>query len=177
MVAAICVLPKGFYDKDINDSKKVSPKKREELYKLITSRALYYNTKFIYPQLIDKINIKNASIIAFANLINFATKKIDIALIDAEIVADAKIETASIIKGDEKSLAIAAASIIAKVTRDRYMQKLHTKFPIYDFASQKGYGTNKHVKALNKYGPIAKIHRFSYEPVRNNIKNNSSEKK
>lgn len=170
LVVAICVLPKDYHNDFINDSKKINEKKREEIYKTIVKDALYIDSIFASAEEIDKFgNIKSLTKNLMAQLIKKCPLNLDIVLIDAEIV-NSPIKTHSIIKGDEKSITIAAASIVAKVQRDRYMIELNNQYPQYYFADHKGYGTKKHIAALVKYGPIKTIHRYSFEPIQNIIK-------
>lgn len=170
LVVAICVLPKDYHNDLINDSKKINEKKREEIYKTIVKDALYIDSIFASAEEIDKFgNIKSLTKNLMAQLIKKCPLNLDIVLIDAEIV-NSPIKTHSIIKGDEKSITIAAASIVAKVQRDRYMIELNNQYPQYYFADHKGYGTKKHIAALVKYGPIKTIHRYSFEPIQNIIK-------
>lgn len=174
--AACVVLPVDFNYTGIDDSKKLSEKKREELYEIITSNALAYGIGISDNHEIDEINILEATkvsmIRAFQNCneklkhlnINFNDNKsyasIDYLLIDA-LKLDIEIPQRGIIKGDSKSLSIAAASIIAKVERDRYMKEMDDIYPGYDFASNKGYGTKNHYMCLDEKG-CCKIHRKSF---------------
>lgn len=163
VVAAAVILPKNFFDERINDSKKLSEKKRNELYKIICENAISIGIGIISNKRIDKINIyeatKEAMILAVKNL----SFKPDYLLIDA-MKLELDIPSLSIIKGDAKSQSIAAASIIAKVTRDNMMYELDKKYPMYDFANNKGYGTKKHIESIKKYG-IINEHRKSFKPV------------
>ena len=163
VVTACVILPVDFYDERINDSKKLSEKKREELYDVIMDNAISVGIGMSSEKVIDKINILEATKKAMKEAINNCSIKPEHVLIDA-VKLDIDIPSTSIIKGDAKSESIAAASIIAKVTRDRMMYELDKKHPEYDFAKNKGYGTKKHIEALYKYGPI-KEHRKTFEPV------------
>ena len=163
VVTACVILPKDYYDERINDSKKLSEKKREELYDVIMKNAISVGIGSSSEKVIDKINILEATKKAMKEAINNCSIKPEHVLIDA-VKLDIDIPSTSIIKGDAKSQSIAAASIIAKVTRDRMMYELDKKHPEYDFAKNKGYGTKKHIEALYKYGPI-KEHRKTFEPV------------
>jgi ribonuclease HII len=169
-VAAV-ILPERYHNDEINDSKKVSIKKRELLYDVIVKVALDYAIIFIDPIEVDRLNPKAASIKGMKMALDELKVKPQIALIDSEII-ESKVETKSIVKGDEKSISIAAASILAKVSRDRYMEKISEQYPQYHFAKHKGYGTIQHLKALQKFGPIKNFHRFSYKPIQK-ILNNS----
>ncbi|MDD6652633.1 MAG: ribonuclease HII [Clostridium sp.] len=163
VVTAAVILPKDFYDERINDSKKLTAKKRELLYDVIMENALSVGIGISSPEVIDEINILNATKKAMIEAINNLSIKPEHLLIDA-VKLDIDIPQTSIIKGDAKSQSIASASIIAKVTRDRMMVELDKKYPMYDFKHNKGYGTKKHIEALYKYGPL-KEHRKSFAPV------------
>ncbi len=163
VVTACVILPENFYDERINDSKKLSEKKREELYDVIMENAISVGIGMSSEKVIDEINILEATKRAMKEAINNCIIKPEHVLIDA-VKLDIDIPSTSIIKGDAKSQTIAAASIIAKVTRDRMMYELDKKHPEYDFAKNKGYGTKKHIEALYKYGPL-KEHRKTFEPV------------
>lgn len=165
VVAAACILPTNFNSDLINDSKKLTEKKREEAYKLIVENAIAFSVGIIDSEEIDKINIyaasKKAMIIALSKL----NHQIDLILTDAMPLKFEDVQVIDIIKGDAKSKNIAAASIIAKVTRDRMMEEYDKLYPQYDLKHNKGYGTKKHLEALSIYGPIKGFHRFSYAPV------------
>ncbi len=163
VVTACVILPKDFYDERINDSKKLSEKKREELYDVIMNNAISVGIGESSEKVIDKINILEATKKAMKEAISNCDIKPEHVLIDA-VKLDIDIPSTSIIKGDAKSQSIAAASIIAKVTRDRMMYELDKKHPEYGFAKNKGYGTKQHIEALYKYGPL-KEHRKTFEPV------------
>ena len=171
VVTACVILPKDFYDERINDSKKLSEKKREELYDVIMNNALCVGIGKSSEKVIDKINILEATKKAMKEAISNCDIKPEHVLIDA-VKLDIDIPSTSIIKGDAKSQTIAAASIIAKVTRDRMMYELDKKHPEYGFAKNKGYGTKQHIEALYKYGPL-KEHRKTFEPVTSIINKNS----
>lgn len=166
VVAACVVLPKDFYLEGLTDSKKLSEKKRNIFYKYIIENCLAYGIGIIDEKRIDEINIYNATKEAMIMAINKACQKIKIEhiLIDA-MPLEINIPTTSIIKGDAKSITIAAASVIAKVTRDREMYELDKKYPMYDFKNHKGYPTKKHIEAINTYG-ILPCYRMSYGPVK-----------
>ena len=171
VVTACVILPVDFYDERINDSKKLSEKKREELYDVIMDNAISVGIGESSEKVIDKINILEATKKAMKEAINNCSIKPEHLLIDA-VKLDIDIPSTSIIKGDAKSQSIAAASIIAKVTRDRMMYELDKKHPEYDFGKNKGYGTKKHIEALYKYGPIEE-HRKTFEPVSSILNKNS----
>ncbi len=161
---AACILPPFSRIEGINDSKKLSSKKREELYKIIIKEALAYNIVFIPEKVIDEINIYQATKKGMLEAIAGLSIEADYVLIDAMPLHELKTKHDSIIHGDALSASIAAASILAKVTRDRYMEKMDIKYPNYGFKNHKGYGTKKHLEALEKYGPC-KIHRKTFYPV------------
>lgn len=175
LVVAACILPSGYKNDEINDSKKLSAKKREKLFDIICHDALGYEIIFMSPEEVDHFNPKEATSIAMSQALKKLHPKPDFCLIDAEKV-ESEIETKSFPKGDSNSISIAAASILAKVTRDRYMINLSVKYPEYHFDKHKGYGTEIHAKALKKHGPIKGVHRFSYKPVQKVILEQSSDK-
>lgn len=150
----------------VNDSKKLSEKKREKLFSELKDNAVCYNVVSLDNNVIDKINILNATKQAMKQAIEGLIVKPDVVLIDA-VELDIPYRTHSIIRGDALSYSIAAASIVAKVTRDRFMTELDAVFPEYGFASNKGYGSKKHIEALLKYGPTP-LHRKTF--IRNFVK-------
>jgi len=160
--AGAVILPKDTEILYLNDSKKLSEKKREELYDVIMEKAVGAAVAFASPKRIDEINILQADYEAMAEAVGKLPVRPDILLLDAVHVPQLEeYKQVSIIKGDAKSVSIAAASIIAKVTRDRLMKELDSKYPEYGFASNKGYGSAAHIEALKKYGPC-EIHRRSF---------------
>ena len=165
VVAACVVLPVDFELEGLTDSKKLSEKKRNEYYEIICNKALAIGIGRVTPKVIDEVNIYQATKIAMKEAINEASKKINIEhiLIDAMPI-DIDIPTTSIIKGDLKSITIAAASVVAKVIRDNEMYELDKIYPMYDLAKNKGYGTKKHLNAIEEYG-ITRYHRVTYSPV------------
>ena len=165
VVAAACILPRAYINKEINDSKQVSAKKREELFEIIKKDAIAYGVGIVSAEEIDRVNIYEATKIAMKQAINNLKHKFDLILTDAMPLSGFDVEVVPIIKGDAKALPIAAASIIAKVTRDHMLDELGKKYPEYGFEVHKGYGTKKHMDALKKYGPIKGVHRYSYKPV------------
>ena len=171
VVAAAVILPKKFYDERINDSKKLSEKMRNELYEIISTNAVSIGIGVVSNERIDKINIYEATKDAMREAVSNLGVKPEYLLIDA-MKLDIDIPSLSIIKGDSKSQSIAAASIVAKVTRDKMMYELDKKYPMYDFANNKGYGTKKHIEAIQKYGIISE-HRKSFKPVCNYSEENS----
>ena len=164
LVVAACILPPFLRIEGINDSKQLSAKKLKELYKVIVKNALAYKIVFVTEEDVDSLNIyqatKKGMLMAIAGLKN----KPDYALIDAMPLGELEIPHNSIIHGDARCASVAAASILAKVTRDEYMEKMDIKYPNYGFKKHKGYGTKAHMQALEKYGPC-KIHRKSFAPV------------
>ncbi|MDM5316549.1 ribonuclease HII [Fictibacillus sp. b24] len=163
VVAAAVILPKDYKLTGVNDSKKLSEKKREALYDVIVRDAISYSVNLVQPEKIDEINIYQASKFAMTEAVSSLDVMPDQLLIDAMEVPLA-IDQLKIIKGDEKSISIAAASIVAKVTRDRYMMKLDERYPEFGFKSNMGYGTKEHLEALKQFGPTS-IHRKSFSPV------------
>lgn len=163
VVAAAVILPVNYFHKDIKDSKKLTPKKRDELYDIIKKDAISIGIGIIDEKTIDKANIYEATKLAMKEALNNLNVKPEHVLIDAMKI-DIDIPSTSIIKGDSLSESIAAASIIAKVTRDRMIDELSLKYPEYDLENNKGYGTKKHLEALHKYGATPH-HRKTYSPV------------
>lgn len=161
VVAAAVILPK---DKDIyylNDSKQLSEKKREQLYNEIMKNAVAFGIGFADEKCIDEINILQADYVAMRMALSRLPIKPDILLNDAVTIPEVNIPQEAIIKGDTKSVSIAAASIVAKVTRDRFMVEMGEKYPEYDFAKNKGYGSPKHIEMIKKIGPC-EIHRRTF---------------
>lgn len=169
VVASAVILPKGYIHRCIKDSKKLTSKKREELYDVIIENAISIGVGIVYESTIDEINIYEATKIAMKEAIENLSVKPEHVLIDA-MKLDLDVPSTSIIKGDALSESIAAASIIAKVTRDRMIDELDKVYPMYDLKNNKGYGTKKHLEALKKYGPCPH-HRKSYAPVKELINN------
>jgi ribonuclease HII len=151
---------------EINDSKKLSPQKREELYKIITkNKNIKWGIGIVSEKIIDNINILQATKLAMIEAIKKLKIKPDAIILDGNMKLNVKVYQKSIINGDAKVFSIATASILAKVTRDRIMQKMHKKYPKYGFDIHKGYPTKRHIEAIQKHG-ICKIHRKSFGPVR-----------
>ena len=165
VVAAACILSRAYKNKEINDSKQLSEKKREELFEIIKKDAIAYGVGIVSAEEIDKLNIYEATKKAMREAIANLKQEFDLILTDAMPLKGYDVEVIPIIKGDAKALPIAAASIIAKVTRDHMMEELGKQYPEYGFEVHKGYGTKKHMDALKKYGPIKGVHRYSYKPV------------
>lgn len=166
VVTAAVILPKNYYNEDIKDSKKISEKKRNELYKIIMKDAISVSIGIKDSKVIDEVNIYEATKLAMYDAINNLSVKPEYVLIDAMKLEDLNIPSESIIKGDAKSESIAAASIIAKVTRDNMMLELDEVYPEYGFKKHKGYPTKAHLEAISKYG-LLDNYRFSYSPVKN----------
>ncbi len=167
LVAAAVILPPAFNDERIKDSKLLTSKEINELAELIKAVALEYALIEVSPEEIDKLNIYQATKQAMSNALKSLSHEYDFVLTDAMPLFDAKTGYVALIKGDAQSLSIAAASILAKATRDAYMVNLDKLYPHYDFKNNKGYPTKSHFEALEIYGPIAGVHRFSYKPVSN----------
>ena len=160
--AAAVILPPGLELEGLNDSKKLSEKRREALYPLICEQALAYGIAFASEQEIDELNILQATFLAMRRAVGQLGQKPDLALVDGNREPDfGDIPVRTIIKGDSRSANIAAASILAKVTRDRFMLEQDAVYPQYGFAVHKGYGTQKHYAALREFGPCP-IHRRSF---------------
>ena len=161
VVAAACILPIGLYIDGLNDSKKLSPKKRDEIFDVIKANAVSYGIGTASPKEIDEINILNATMLAMHRAIDNLSVCADFALVDGNIARGYDIPTLCIVKGDARSCSVAAASILAKVTRDRICEEDAKKYPNYNFQKHKGYSTKEHMYLLRKYGPC-EIHRKSF---------------
>ena len=172
VVACACILPVNFYHKDIKDSKKLSEKKREEMYKIIKENAISIGLGIVSEKVIDEVNIYEATKLAMKQAIKNLNIKPEHILIDA-MKLDIDIPTTSIIKGDLKSQTISAASVIAKVTRDKMMYEIDKEYPEYNFKNNKGYPTKDHLDAIEKHG-ILKEHRKSYKPIKNYLENSNN---
>ena len=160
--AAAVILPIDCEIEGLDDSKKISEKKREKLYDIIIEKAVAYNIQLVDNVVIDDINILNATYLAMTNAVNNLETKPDFVLIDGNrLPPQLKIPSEAIVKGDSKSMSIAAASILAKVTRDRLMLELAKKYPEYEFERHKGYGTKLHCEKLREFGPC-EIHRKTF---------------
>ena len=168
VVASAVILPKNYYIEGLTDSKKLSKKKRESFFEIINKDALAIGIGVIDNQKIDEINILEASRLAMKIAVNNLKIKPDVILTDA-MKLDIGIPEEDIIKGDLKSITISAASVIAKVTRDKMMEELHEKYPMYNFIKNNGYPTKEHVEAIKKYG-IIEEHRKTFNPIRDIIK-------
>lgn len=161
VVAACVVLPEKVFIKGLNDSKKLSPAQRDNLFDEIKEKAVTYGIGVVDEKVIDEVNILNATKIAMVEAIKGLKGFPDLLLIDAVKLEHVPVEQIPIIKGDSLSISIAAASILAKVTRDRMIDELDEFFPMYGFKKHKGYGTEEHINAIRKYG-ICPIHRISF---------------
>ena len=164
VVAAAVILPKNMIIEGVNDSKQLTEKKREELFDVIMDKALAVGIAFVDNKKIDEINILEASRLAMMEAIKKLKIKPDYVLSDC-MKMDIGIPVKPIVKGDALSINIAAASIIAKVTRDRYMDEMDLKYPNYGFKGHKGYPTKSHIEAIEKYG-ITEIHRRTFKPIK-----------
>lgn len=159
--AAAVILPEDAVIEGVNDSKKLSEKKRELLFDVICETAIAYSIEFVYPDVIDDINIKKATALAMHNAVSNLKVKADYVIIDGNDNYPYDIPYEYVVKGDAKSQTIAAASILAKVSRDRLMLDYDKEYPEYGFAKHKGYGTKAHMEAIQKYG-VLDIHRKSF---------------
>ena len=165
LVIAAVILPQAVFIAGLNDSKQLSAAKREQLYDEIIAKAVAIEVNIVSVSNIDKLNIYTATQRGMAEVLEHLPVQPQVALIDAMPVEAKGINTVSIVHGDALSASIAAASIIAKVTRDRIMERLDKLFPTYDFAHNKGYGSGAHMQAIAEFG-ATKWHRRSYEPVK-----------
>ena len=161
MAAGAVILPADTDILYLNDSKKLSAARREELYDIIRQEALAYHVALVSPQRIDEINILQATYEAMRQAVAELSVKPDVLVNDAVTIPGIGIPQVPVIKGDAKCISIAAASIMAKVERDRLMEEYDRQYPEYGFASHKGYGTAAHIEAIRKYGPCP-IHRRSF---------------
>jgi len=165
VVAGAVILPKNFSCDLINDSKQLTEKQREEAYLIIKEKAIAWAVAEVSPEEIDEINILNASRKAMQLALEKLNHRVDMILTDA-VKMKVDIPFEAIIHGDAKAQCIAAASIMAKVTRDHICYELDKQYPLYKIAKHKGYGTKEHMEALDKYGPVEHLHRFSYAPIK-----------
>ncbi len=159
--AAAVVFPDGVVIDGINDSKKLSERKREELFSKIISKALAYSIATASVSEIEEINILNAAMLAMKRAVESLSVTPELVLVDGNKTPDITPKALAVVKGDAKSQSIAAASILAKVARDRYMREIDKKYPQYQFSKHKGYGTKLHYEMIDKYG-VADIHRMSF---------------
>lgn len=159
--AAAVILPDGCEIEGLNDSKKLSEKKREALFDVIKEKAISWSVASVDEKIIDEINILQATYLAMKNAVEGLDVSADYALIDGNRMPPIAIEGETVVKGDAKSMSIAAASILAKVSRDRFMLELDKKYPQYQFAKHKGYGTKLHYEMLTEHG-ISDCHRMTF---------------
>ena len=159
--AGAVIFPRGLEIDGVNDSKKLSEKKREELFDIIKEKALYYGVGFASPEEIDTYNILNATMLAMNRAVENCGVNPDMLLIDGNCNKGIKYNSVTVVKGDAKSMSIACASILAKVTRDRLMTKLSEKYPMYQLDKHKGYPTALHISLVREYGPC-EIYRKSF---------------
>ncbi|MFO7751646.1 MAG: ribonuclease HII [Desulfobacteraceae bacterium] len=165
VVSASVVLPSGFLDPGVVDSKKITPAKREKLYRKILDSAVYVATGVAHHDEIDDVNILKASLNSMKRSCQNLARRPDYLLIDGRFRIDMDIDQVPLVKGESRSISIAAASIVAKVTRDRMMAELHEKYPEYGFDRHKGYPTRVHREIILKIGPCP-VHRKSFKGVR-----------
>ncbi len=175
VVAAAVILPQNYSLDGLTDSKKLSEKKRNYYYQIIKNDAISYGVGIVDARIIDKINIYEATKVAMKKALSNLKIKPEHVLIDA-MKLDIDIPSTSIIKGDSLSLSIAAASVIAKVTRDSMMYELDKKYPMYNFKSHKGYPTKEHIENVKKYGPLDN-YRFTFRPICDLITNGEDNEK
>ena len=161
VVAAACILPPDVEIPGLNDSKKLSEKKREQLFPIIMEKAIAYGIGMASPEEIDRLNILNADMLAMRRAIEALSVPADIAVVDGNVARDLPIPAVTVVKGDAKSLSISAASILAKVTRDRLCMADHSAYPEYGFDKHKGYGTKAHIEKIKEIGPC-KLHRKTF---------------
>lgn len=161
VVAAACILPDGLFIEGLNDSKKLTEKKREALFDIICENAVAYCIAQASVEEINELNILEADLLAMRRAIDGLSVKADFAIIDGNISRDFQIPAMAVVKGDSRSMSISAASILAKVTRDRMCIELDRQYPQYGIIKHKGYGTKAHMEALRKYGP-SPIHREKF---------------
>jgi ribonuclease HII len=164
--AAAVILPIDYHSPLINDSKKLTAKQREKAFDEITKNAIAYAISSVDPDTIDEVNILNASRMAMQQAIAKLNHDFDIILTDCMKMKGYDVPVIDLIHGDALSQTIAAASILAKVSRDRWCEKIDEKYPVYNIKKNKGYGTKDHLAALKEYGPVKHFHRFSYAPVK-----------
>jgi len=159
--AAACILPRGLEIEGLNDSKKLTEKRRDALYDVITEKAVAYGIAFATVEEIEELNILGATYLAMNRAIGQLSVKPELALIDGNRNAGIEVPSQTVVKGDSKCADIAAASILAKVTRDRYMLELDKEYPMYGFGKHKGYGTKDHYAAIREHG-MCPAHRPSF---------------
>lgn len=168
VVAAAVILPDDFLLLGLDDSKKLTEKQREYFFEKIKEEAISYHIAVKSNEAIDRMNILEATKSAMYEAISGLDTKPDYVLVDAVALPKLPVSSEVVIKGDAKSISIAAASVLAKVTRDRMMQRIHEEFPMYDFKSNMGYGTKRHMESIKTYG-VSPYHRKTFAPIRNII--------
>lgn len=161
VVAAAVIFDSKTFIEKVNDSKKISEKMREHLYEIVVGKAVAFGVGVVDEKTIDEINILQATMLAMKEAVSNLKMTPDLVIIDGNKAFKTKLETKSIIRGDSLSFSIAAASIIAKVTRDRIMRKASKDFPEYLWSKNKGYGTREHINAIKKHG-LSPLHRISF---------------
>ena len=164
--AAAVIMPEGFYDPLINDSKQLTAKQRDKAFDIIVKNAVAYSISSVSVEEIDKINILNASRLAMKKAIDSLNHPFNLVLTDCMKIPGYDVPVIDVVHGDALSINIAAASILAKVSRDRLCDELDKQYPNYGIKKHKGYGTKDHMAALEKYGPVKGLHRFSYGPIK-----------
>lgn len=175
VVAAACILPRGLLIANVNDSKKLTAKVRERLFeRLTTDSSIIYAIGIVEAGEIDRLNIYQATIHAMWQAIDTLSVHPDCLLVDGMALPHRLLPCQKIIKGDQLSQSIAAASIIAKETRDRLMRLYHEQWPVYGFSQHKGYGTVQHLDALERHGPCP-IHRYSFDPIKTQFQYTSTQ--
>ena len=161
VVAAAVILPRDYENPEIKDSKKLTPRKRERLYEVIEHDALSIGLGVVEASVIDDVNVFQATLMAMKEAVSNLSLKPDYLIIDGSCCIFVPLPQEAVVKGDSRSISVASASIIAKVSRDSIMEIYHRQFPQYNFLKNKGYGTGEHREAIKKYGPC-KIHRRSF---------------
>lgn len=159
--AAAMILPDGYEIPGLNDSKQLTDKKRRELFPIIKEQAIAYGIAMVDEKTIDEVNILNATFLAMKDAISQLSVRPDLALIDGNRTSEFGVEAIPVVKGDARDASIAAASILAKVTRDTFMEEMDKQYPEYGFAVHKGYGTRRHYDAIREYG-MCPIHRRTF---------------
>lgn len=164
--AGAVILPQGYENPLINDSKQLSEKKRNEAFEMIKRDAIAWGVASCSPEEIDQMNILNASRVAMERAIENMHHSYDLVITDCMKMPEIDVDVIDLIHGDARALCVAAASIIAKVSRDNWCYQNAEKYKNYNISKNKGYGTKDHIEALKKFGPIKGLHRFSYAPVK-----------
>jgi ribonuclease HII len=165
VVASAVILNPGRIPEGIKDSKQLGPARRDRLYRAIMDEALAVGTGVVSATAIDFMNILEATMLAMAEAVRSLAEQPGFVLVDGNGVPEIAVPAGSVIGGDRQCVSIAAASIVAKVTRDKFMERMDSFYPRYRFGAHKGYGTREHIDAIRRYGPT-RFHRFSFEPVK-----------